>query len=449
MSELVTATAVLHKPTATIQLSNPFGFGERKLLNTLMYRAQTDGRPLEDAHEISLAEVCSSIGWRPGKGTEEIKGYLVTLLGTVIQWNEYGADRRREWIACQFLSSGEIVGGSLRYRINPAIAEELADPELYAKIGMLVQSGLSRTNSLVLYEFLEDALARRQPLDAVPITDLVTMLALSPKTYGQYKYLRRDVLKPGTEQINRSSDLSVAYAPVVERRGVPAHAVCFEVRRRRTLHAVGVADANGETVVEPVADPNLVDRLRTAGVGQSAARSLCAKHPAERVERQLTLLEVELGSGTTVRKRGAWLRTAIEEDWAAGRGAGTAPSDDAPAVESAAKDAGRAAEERLQQAFGRHRLVQARRRFEARSATFRTRRRNAYVRLLEEQGNETVLAAIRRKGWEDTLVNVSFFSQSALLDDLLVEDHETNLEKFATWKAARESEGTGSTPSVA
>ena len=439
MSEPVTATAVLHKPTATIQLSNPFGFGERKLLNTLMYRAQTDGRPLEDAHEIPLTEVCSSIGWRPGKGAEEIKGYLLTLLGTVIQWNEYGADRRREWIACQFLSVGEIVGGTLRYRINPAIAEELADPELYAKIGMLVQAGLSRTNSLVLYEFLEDALARRQSLEAVPIMDLVAMLALSPKTYGQYKYLRRDVLKPGTEQINRSSDLSVAYAPVVERRGVPAHAVCFEVRRRRTLHALGVTGTDSETVVEPVTDPDLADRLRAAGVGRSGARSLCAKHPAERIERQLALLETELGAGTTIRKRGAWLRTAIEEDWAAGRAVATTPPDGASPIESAAEDADRTAEERLRQAFGRHRLTQAKRRFEARSATFRTRRRNAYVRLLEEQGNETVLAAIHRKGWDNTLVNVSFFSQSSLLDDLLVEDHETSLEKFASWRAARES----------
>ena len=448
----ITPMPVLRKPTATIQIANPFGFGVRKLLNTLMFHAQCSGSALGVEHEISLAEVSASLGWAKGKSHDTLREYLEILMTTLISWNGFGDDRRESWEACQFLSFGGIRNGKLRYVVNPAIADKLADPVLYAKVQLLVQGHLSRGHTLGMYELCEDALGRRVDLSAVPIERLCTLLGLTGATHRQYKYLRRNVLSPSIDELNRHSDLQVKFWGVTLAGSRAISAVGFDVERKPgpcpgpvTAEEPAVEEDGGRE-----AERQLVDRLAEAGIDGTAARRLVARHGQELVAGRLLHLEREIRRGTSIRSPGAWLRRAIEQEWSApeedrdgqrdgtrpeaagreatspaGRGsAGGAPTRDRPADDP----------EELAGAFFRHRNRAAREAFAKRSKTFVTRHRNAFTRRMEVEGNTAVLGALRTGGWDSPMVCAMFFSDQKLLDSVLEAPHEKDITAYELWR---------------
>lgn len=423
---------VLRKPTGTIQLSDPFGLGERKLLNTLMYHAQTSGRPLTEEHEISVAEVQEALGWTRSKNVEKLKEYVRALLRTVIEWNEFREDRSTDWVACQFLSSGTVRGKNLRYLINPKIVAELRNPVLYAKVQLLVQGRLHKRHSLVLYEYFQDALGRKLPVDAVPIDFLVSLLGLSGETYRQFKYFRRDVLAPSLAEINAYTDLEVSYTTV--REGRQTVALDFVVRRDEAFQLafdLPAVEALGDGRVDGVA------ALVRHGVARAAAQKLCERHSGARVADHVTLLEGQLAAGATIANPGAWLRRAIEGNWAmqaepiaigdaTGKRVGSAPARDGPPTTS--DDAAD---------FQSFRIARAREVLRSRTKTFRTRRWNAFVEAMQHEQNTTVLDTIRRHGPDHAMVTACYITHGTLMDDLLVEAHERDLDAWRAWRASQ------------
>ena len=109
---------ILRKPTGAIQISNVFTFVERKLQNTLMYHAQTENGLSEEEQDIGMDEVYEALGWPRSKNDEEIKACLRTLIGSVVEWNEFGKDNSTTWTACTFLASGKIAGCDQIERIH-------------------------------------------------------------------------------------------------------------------------------------------------------------------------------------------------------------------------------------------------------------------------------------------------------------------------------------------
>jgi len=102
---------VLRKPTASIQLSHPFTHCERKLLNTLLFYAQSHdtGTISEIRHRIPISDVYEAIGWHESENAFALKQRMEKLMSTVIRWNQYGEDKTRKWEICTFITYGLLV----------------------------------------------------------------------------------------------------------------------------------------------------------------------------------------------------------------------------------------------------------------------------------------------------------------------------------------------------
>ena len=414
------ALLVLRKPTGTIQVSNPFSLGEQKLLNALMCHAQSKGLAIGERHEIGLDRLYPALGWSASKNVDRLKDYLRVLLGTVVEWNEFGEDRTRAWNACQFLSQGLIRGRTLSFIINPVIVAELRAPVLYARVELRVQGRMKRHHALVLYELCADAIGRGVRL-VLTIERLGAALGLDPGAYPQYKYLRRDVLGPAVAEVNAHSNIEASFERVTERRKTVA--VAFDACYRTPP----IADAAPPLSLASAVEASVAELVRH-GVSPGAAETLCARHSAAAVAANVRLLESAVAGGTRVGNPGAWLRRAIEQGWAK-------PDDEPPrAHDPASKRESEAVGTAAREAFERHRRQRSREAFAERSKTFRTRRRNAFVAAMQAEGDRTVLDALARHGWDNAMVDACLFAHGTLMDDLLVEPHERDLERFVAWR---------------
>ncbi len=99
------------------------------------------------------------------------------------------------------------------------------------------------------------------------------------------------------------------------------HQTQTTTRRSRAAHATQPSVV--VVVQQPVAEqPNpLIGKLVAEGVTASTATRLCAGYPGERITQQLEALAyLRRTRPGEVKDPAAWLRTAIEQDWAAPRG---------------------------------------------------------------------------------------------------------------------------------
>lgn len=424
---------VLRKPTATVQLSHSFTHGERKLLNTLMFYAQHQGKGYiaNTRHDISLKDVYAAIGWTESNNIDALKNHMKVLMSTVIEWNQYEEDRTKPWEICTFITYGAIEKGRLRYTINERIAEDMVRPTLFAKVQLLVQGRFTRKHALILYEYFQDMIGRGKPTNEVSIDFILKHLGLKTDTYGQYKYLQRDVLKPAIAEINKYSDLTVSHKAI--RSGRSTTGVSFSVERSESFQLsfdMPSSDAAGES---DSTDIDVAQLLEQQGVTAKVAKSSVAQFGIDRCRAALMNLEATLKSGKPVNNTGAWLRTAIREGW-------KPPTSVTPQTKHAAALARAKAEEQdsaVREAYQAHRSALAKREFASRSKSYQTRRKNAYIKQMEAERNEIVLRQYKERGWEGHIVWACFMTES-FIEELIGELPEASLSYFLEHHVTRQ-----------
>lgn len=431
---------ILFKPSGTIQISNPFNFGERMLLNTLMYHAQSNDIPTASEQSIPLDTVFDSLGWGESKNEPELKKYGRKLLSTIVEWNEFGVDRRKAWKACQFVSEFAIRNGHLHYRINAAIIAEIKRPELYGKIHMLVQTHLKKKHSQVLYEYFQDEIGRSTDdvavIEKVEISDITKMLGIEESEYyNQYKHLNGEILKPCTKEINKHSDVTVIYSAV--RKGRNTIGVKFTLKRSDAyqlaldLKQTRQDKNHGETLAD-----KLQGKLEYHGMASSVALRIVTKYSAERVQNNITYLENEINvKHKTIKNKGAWLRKAIEEDWQPV--ASEAEIEASEKLQESAKELIKKKQkqlriEELEKEFEQFREQAVHNYFDNKSKSFQTRRKNDFIKRMQDANQTLVLDKYAIDGFNSPIVRGTFFS--SLYDELLTQEHETSIDAYAMWK---------------
>jgi hypothetical protein len=445
MSEVV--TLVLHKPTATIQIANQFTLTERKLLNTLVWHSQKKETQLTaDERSIPVSQVFDALGWSKSNNTDDLKEALRSLAGTTIEWNEFGVDRVQTWTVCTFLASGKITRGTMHYRLNPEIVNQINRPMLFAKMQLLVQGRFGKRYSLVLYEFFLDEVCRRQekhiPITGVTLEHLYKLLGVTGKTYNGpsgYKFFNHNILKPSLKEINKHSDLEVHCDPVRQSRRVVA--LNFDVYRNKTVQ-LSFERTNPRLQPETThANDDLVPRLVEHGVTENQARTLCRKYDRERIEGNVMHLINELAAGKRITRRGGWLCRAIEDDYRPKQ----SPTEDKASRELEDKKEQQRQAERKQQKqaevtkeFERYRRELVRKKFAAKSKTFQTRRRNEFRKRMEEGGYSALRRQWNKDGFDSPSIDAIFFSE--LHDDLLTEPHERDFDAYLFWKSGKEQQ---------
>lgn len=342
------------------------------------------------------------------------------LMTTIISWNEFGEDRSSSWEACTFITYGKIKAGTLTYAINERIAEEMVRPRLFGKVQLLAQGSFSKRYSLIIYEYLQDMIGRRKKTDKVSIDYIRTITNLSGDAYNQYKYLRRDVLLPATEEITKYSDLEVTFSPV--REGRSTRYINFTCKLKKSFQSSfdfgDDVDSADEIALEMV----------KYGINREVALELIEQHGAQGCRNGLDNIELALKKGDSkINNTGAWLRSAIVQGWESPK------NQNAIAKEAASKkiDAEKksAAAKDKKEANDKKRYADAKAVFDSKPEKFKNDTKDAFLERMRKQKRIIELGWHKKHGWRNKALWATFIYDNGLIDELLKDHPEYSNDK--------------------
>jgi hypothetical protein len=310
----------------------------RKLFNVMMYHAQQQREPggnapltTEAAKKyfwIPLAEVARDAAYH-SNDTEKLKVHLEELQNIRVHMED-----GIQWTSQRLVSAVTLVnpaglkkrGGQLwfGFAFPPEVAALVTSPgSSYTKLAIYYQTMLRSGTSLALYEICRRFLTNpsrvtyRQDwewwygaLSGNPVAD----------TMPQYKYFKRDVIKPAIAEINMTTDIDIELIEHTEGRRIIA--LQFKVQ--------ATPQASLAFPVPPVIDSARLARIMKLGVGQADAENYLLNTEEATLEATLNLVEKRVGSSakTKIDSPAAYFRQALKNGYALGEHA---------AVESPAK----------------------------------------------------------------------------------------------------------------
>jgi len=223
----------LLKHTAFIHISNILTLLQRKISNLLLKNAFSNLESKE-AHHIKISEITNRLGI-DSNNYEHIKESLRALNRTQIEWNVLGKDKKNEWGVSTILASVEFLDGICRYTYSLPIREKLKNPNIYARLNLLVQKKFRSKYSLALWEFLTEFLGKNDikkvSTEWIDIEDFKKILGIQKiSSYNNLRDLQKRIIKPSIKEINEESDIKIEIGYKKESRRIVAF--MFYVQRK-------------------------------------------------------------------------------------------------------------------------------------------------------------------------------------------------------------------------
>lgn len=295
------------------------GVTERKLYNVLLHRAQALG--VRDEYSARLHELVKDSDFG-SKNTDPIKKALTNLMKTVVEWQSPTNGEIEQWDACVLLSGASIkkekkTGAvTLAWRYDQRVREQLLSPDRYARLMMESITQLRSHAAIALYEICARYVdnpgrktARRHWRWWRPVLGGQAY----EETKGEYRFWKRDVLKPAIAEINTQTELEIVKTlEYRERDNRTISDLQFEVRLKSKSSATAAPKPLDK--IGPIDLPS-IGRAVKLGVSQEEAEKLCRKHGAEALMEGLANLEKRLAVPEdvteAVQSREAYLRAIM------------------------------------------------------------------------------------------------------------------------------------------
>lgn len=297
----------------------------RKLFNVMVYHAQQLRVPGENApiateaakkyFWIPLAEVARDAAY-DSNDTEKLKVHLEELQNIRVHMED-----GIQWTSQRLVSAVSLVnpaglkkrGGQLwfGFAFPPEVATLVMSPGSYTKLAIYYQTLLRSGASLALYELCRRYLTNpskvtsRQEwewwygaLTGNPITEAIP----------QYKYFKRDVIKPAVAEINMVTDINVELIEHTQGRKVIALQFRVEQAQQGALNFPA----------PPVIDSALLSRIMALGISQEEASNLLATHDESKLTANLALVEERIHSSgkPKIDSPAAYFKQALKKGYA-------------------------------------------------------------------------------------------------------------------------------------
>jgi hypothetical protein len=298
----------------------------RKLFNVMMYHAQQQREPGENAplateaakkyFWIPLADVARDAAYH-SNDTEKLKVHLEELQNIRVHMED-----GIQWTSQRLVSAVTLVnpaglkkkGGQLwfGFAFPPEVAALVTSPgSSYTKLAIYYQTMLRSGTSLALYEICRRFLTNpskvtyRQDwewwygaMSGNPIAD----------TMPQYKYFKRDVIKPAIAEINMTTDIDIELIEHAEGRKIVALQFRVQASQQAAL----------AFPVPPVIDSAMLARIMKLGVAQADAENYLLTVDEVTLTATLALVERRVNSSarTKIDSPAAYFRQALKNGYA-------------------------------------------------------------------------------------------------------------------------------------
>nr|WP_244816705.1 replication initiation protein [Caballeronia sp. Lep1P3] len=388
----------------------------RKLFNVLLAVAQQADES-GDTYRALLSEIVANSAF-DSNDTALVKEHLRRMVSVQVEWSTGTSSQKpgRKWGISTLIADAEILEDPTTRRVwvefsfAPKIKKKLLDPVQYARLSLQFQSQLRSSAGLALYEICVRYLTNPSHLTMRetwewwrPILSGTPDTEAGDEAKREYKYFKRDYLRPAIAEVNAVTNIFVEL--VEHREGRRVAEIQFRVTERKQPMLALDEHPN-------VFDSTLVDRMVKIGIPLKEAQTLYADSEENRIRAALQMTEQRMRSTTLppVRSAAALFKDALKKGYAPPvEVLPTAVNGSAPRVGSVATSGADDLKARLLSEFSAYRRKEARAMYDEQGEEERElARQNFEQDILPELGSH-MRDDWRKRGLDSKLAETSFF----------------------------------------
>ena len=261
----------------------------RKLNNVLLAAAQEQGidRPI---YRLALSQVCAKTDF-DSSNTAILKDHLRKMASATVEWN-LGAKGSRRWGITNMLEVEIIEDGQrcwIEWGYPAKLKDKLLAPDVYARLNLQWQNSFRSGAALALYEIcVRYADSPGQLTMRLPWEEWRPRLTGVPdsedSTYKEYKYFKRDVIKPAMVEVNSLTAIEVSL--IEHKNGRAVADLQFSVKQKNQA-ALSFDEPN-------LIDLSLISRMQSLGFSQAQAEKVYTDTDEGRLRGTLDYVEKRL-----------------------------------------------------------------------------------------------------------------------------------------------------------
>ncbi|MCR1770590.1 replication initiation protein [Burkholderia glumae] len=294
----------------------------RKLFNVLLAVAQ-QADDSGDTYRALLSDIVANSAF-DSNDTALVKEHLRRMVSVQVEWSTGTSSQKpgRKWGISTLIADAEILEDPATRRVwvefsfAPKIKKKLLDPVQYARLSLQFQSQLRSSAGLALYEICvryltnPSHLTMREPWEWWrPILSGTPDTEAGDEAKREYKYFKRDYLRPAIAEVNAVTNIFVEL--IEHREGRRVAEIQFRVSERKQPMLALDEHPN-------VFDSTLVDRMVKIGIPLKEAQTLYADSEENRIRAALQMTEQRMRSTTLppVRSAAALFKDALKKGYA-------------------------------------------------------------------------------------------------------------------------------------
>ena len=236
------------------------------------------------------------------------------MASTTVEWN-VGVKGARRWGVTSLIEVEVIEEGNrcfVEWSYPVKLKAKLLAPDIYARLSLQMQNSFRSAAALALYEICvrymdsPSHLTMRMSWEEWRPT-LTGVPDGSSETYMQYKYFKRDVLRPAVEEVNKITDIEVQLLEYKDGRAVSE--LQFAVRPR-TQDTLPLDEQN-------IFDLSLVTRIVALGFPQGQAEKLYSDYDEGKVRAALEYVDKRLKKSPPLDNPQGYFRKALSAGYGA------------------------------------------------------------------------------------------------------------------------------------
>jgi hypothetical protein len=389
----------------------------RKLFNVLLAVAQ-QADDSGDTYRALLSDIVANSAF-DSNDTALVKEHLRRMVSVQVEWSTGTSSQKpgRKWGISTLIADAEILEDPTTRRVwvefsfAPKIKKKLLDPVQYARLSLQFQSQLRSSAGLALYEICVRYLTNPSHLTMRetwewwrPILSGTPDTEAGDEAKREYKYFKRDYLRPAIAEVNAVTNIFVEL--VEHREGRRVAEIQFRVTERKQPMLALDEHPN-------VFDSTLVDRMVKIGIPLKDAQTLYADSEENRIRAALQMTEQRMRSTSLppVRSAAALFKDALKKGYAPPVEAlpSSTTNGSAPRGSVAAANAADDLKARLLSEYSAYRRKEARALYDEQGEQERElARQNFEESVLPELGSH-MRDDWRKRGLDSKLAETSFF----------------------------------------
>jgi plasmid replication initiation protein len=318
----------LVKHTGAIHIVADLNITARKISNTLLKNAYNNLLKKEK-HAMRISDLMNEIGYN-SNNVQFLNVTLSSLMTTTIEWNSLGKDNKNGngWTKSVLLASYSMKNGIIEYSYSPHLKVLLANPNIYARLNLMIQRSIKSIYALILWEFFVEALCsslkNEIQTEWFSLSAYKKLLCVKENEHQQFKMLNNRLIKEPLKEINTLTDILVEAHYKKEGRKVVA--VSFIVKRKYNYQLS--LDLSAQNYIESdITDINISKKGRNESIylldvlrkefliSAKKGKQLIASYTNEEIENAIGYVRKAIKSKKKINDIAGFTVTAIEEGW--------------------------------------------------------------------------------------------------------------------------------------